>query len=181
VGGYITGTYGANVGIVLDGLTLHAGGQITTGHQFFGVIDTRSAGFMKFEFRELDGKIGQALFIFGDDFTLLSTVQTAVDDTEISHAPVVFFGASPNPSNGITTLRFSLPNQANVRLNIYDARGRLVRRLSDEFRTAGEHVVRWDGRDGQGRSVSAGIYFGRLIVSDPSLQDVQARKIIVIH
>jgi hypothetical protein len=181
VGGYITGTYGANVGIVLDDLTLFAGGQITTGHQFFGVIDTRSAGFMQFEFRELDGKIGQSLFIFGDDFTMLSTVQTAVPETESSRTRVVFASANPNPSNGATMLRFSLPTQANVRLNIYDARGRLVRRLSDEFRTAGEHVVHWDGRDGQGRSVSAGIYFGRLMVTGQTLRDVQARKIIVIH
>jgi hypothetical protein len=181
VGGYFTGTHGANVGIILDDLTLYGGGQISPGHQFFGVIDTRAAGFSRFEFRELDGKIGQALFIFGDDFTLLSATPTAVRETGTRHTPVFFAGATPNPSNGTTTLRFSLPTAANVRLNIYDARGRLVRRLSDEFRGAGAHVVRWDGRNGQERGVSAGIYFGRLIVTGRTLRDVQVRKIVVIH
>jgi len=154
VGGYITGSHGANVGIILDDLILHSGGPVYAGHQFFGVIDTRPAGFRQFEFRELDGKIGQALFIWADDFTLLSAAPTAVSEARSSRARVFFAGASPNLSNGTTVLRFSLPTQANVQLNIYDARGRLVRRLSDGSRGAGPHVVRWDGRDGQGRGAA---------------------------
>ena len=181
VGGYITGSHGANVGIVLDDLILYNGGPVYAAHQFFGVIDTRQAGFTRFEFRELDGKIGQALFIWADDFTLLSAAPTAVSKAGTSRTPVFFAGASPNPSNGTTALRFSLPARANVRLNIYDARGRLVRRLSDEFRGAGAHVIQWDGRDDQGQDVSTGIYFSRLMVTGQTLQDVQARKIIVIH
>jgi hypothetical protein len=181
VGGYITGTHGANVGIVLDDLTQFSGGPVYASHQFFGVIDTRPAGFRRFEFRELDGKVGQALLIFADDFTLLSKVQTAVPESGTSRTRVVFAGAGPNPSSGTTMLRFSLPTPANVRLNIYDTRGRLVRRLSDGFRGAGAHVVRWDGRDSRGQGVSAGIYFGRLMVTGQTLKDVQVKKIIVIH
>jgi hypothetical protein len=181
VGGYVTGSHGANVGIVLDDSTLYNGGPVYAAHQFFGVIDTRPAGFRRFEFRELDGKIGQALFIWADDFTLLSAAPTAVSEAGPSRTPVFFAGASPNPSNGTTALRFSLPARANVRLNIYDARGRLVRRLSDETRGAGAHVIQWDGRDDRGRGVPTGIYFSRLMVTGQTLQDVQARKIIVIH
>jgi hypothetical protein len=181
VGGYITGSHGANVGIVLDDSTLYNGGQISPSYQFFGVIDTRPAGFRRFEFRELDGKIGQALFIWADDFTLLSEAPTAVSKAGASRTPVFFACASPNPSNGTTALRFSLPARANVRLNIYDARGRLVRRLSDETRGAGAHVIQWNGRDDRGHGVPTGIYFGRLMVTGQTLQDVQARKIIVIH
>ena len=43
------------------------------GYQFIGIIDASAAGFTHFEFREVDGKIGQALFIFGDDFTFTGT------------------------------------------------------------------------------------------------------------
>ncbi|MFC1799741.1 FlgD immunoglobulin-like domain containing protein [Candidatus Eisenbacteria bacterium] len=179
VGGYITGIYGANVGIVLDDLVLFTAGHITGGHQFFGVIDTRPGGFTRFEFRELDGKIGQALYIFGDDFTMLSSAQVAVQGTEPSHPWVFFAGAEPNPSSGTTTLHFSLPARAGVRLNIYDTRGRLVRGLVDESREAGAHSIRWDGRDESNVAVSAGVYFGRLIVNGPILRDVQVRKISV--
>ena len=48
--------------------------------QFIGVIDASATGFTHFEFREVDGKIGQALFIFGDDFTLTGTPLIADGD-----------------------------------------------------------------------------------------------------
>ena len=181
VGGYITGMYGANVGIILDDLTLYPGGPVGSGFQFFGVIDTRLTGFRQFEFRELDGKVGQALYIWADDFTMLTSGQTDVPEAETSSTQVLFDIAGPNPSSGTTTLRFSLPHRAKIQLNIYDPRGRLVRRLSDDSLGAGAHVVQWDGRDSHGRDVSAGIYFGRLMVTGQTLNEVQARKIIVIR
>lgn len=181
-GGYFDGIYGANVGFFLDGdTTLYAGGPVGIGYQFFGVIDTRPAGFRQFECRELDGKIGQALYIFADDFTLLTTGQTDITEEHSISGQVLFDVAGPNPTSGTTSLRFSLPERALVQLSIYDARGRLVRRLSRESRETGSHSVHWDGLDSHGQNVSAGIYFGRLMVTGQTLNEVQARKIIVIH
>jgi hypothetical protein len=79
-GGFFTGTHGANVAIVLDGdwqNPIGGGRVVGGGHQFFGVIDAGPVGLTEVQFRETDGKVGQALFIFGDDFTLLAqpTVQ----------------------------------------------------------------------------------------------------------
>lgn len=72
VGGYITGTYGAKPAIVLDGITEVGFGPVFD-FQFIGVIDASASGFTHFEVRELDGKVGQALYIFGDDFTFTGT------------------------------------------------------------------------------------------------------------
>jgi hypothetical protein len=72
VGGYITGTSGAKPAIVLDGTTEVGFGPVFE-FQFIGVIDTSASGFTHFEFRELDGKVAQELFIFGDDFTFTGT------------------------------------------------------------------------------------------------------------
>jgi hypothetical protein len=36
------------------------------------VIDAGPVGLTEVQFRETDGKVGQELFIFGDDFTLLA-------------------------------------------------------------------------------------------------------------
>jgi hypothetical protein len=75
VGGYITGTFGANVTIIVDGDLMNpiGGGKLASGgHQFFGVIDAGPNGFSDVQFRETDGKVGQALFIWADDFTLLA-------------------------------------------------------------------------------------------------------------
>jgi hypothetical protein len=181
VGGYITGTYGGRVAILLDGELPIGGGRITAGHQFFGVIDTRSTGFTHFEFREVDGKVGQALFIFGDDFTLLTPAPSPVEDTRNGSSRVFFAGAGPNPSAGRTSLRFSTPTQADVQLVIYDVRGRLIRRLADGTRGVGTHIVDWDGRDREGRNVPAGTYFGLLRVDIDGKPDTQVRKMVIAH
>jgi hypothetical protein len=74
-GGYFSGTFGANVAIVLDGDWQNpiGGGRVFVGDDpFFGVIDAGPIGFTEIQFRETDGKVGQQLLIFGDDFTLLA-------------------------------------------------------------------------------------------------------------
>lgn len=92
VGGYLdSNTGGGNIDIILYGGTHPAGGGKTINvgklphatYQFFGVIDATASGFTGFEFREVDGKIGQARFIFGDDFTIA---------TSANAAPKIIFG-----------------------------------------------------------------------------------------
>ena len=55
-------------------------------------------------------------------------------------------------------LRFSVPTESQVRVEIYDILGRRVRRLADGTFAAGFHDVAWD--DERGRP--AGLYFARL-------------------
>jgi len=71
-------------------------------------------------------------------------------------------GNWPNPFNPTTTVGFALPQAGPVRLTIHDARGRLVRVLSDEISTAGDHRIAWDGRDAAGQPVASGVYLARL-------------------
>ena len=79
VGGFISGTTGAHTTVVLDGTQQIGFSPLPDpGHHFFGVIDGRAQGFTRFEFREVDGKVGQELRIFGDDFTLLREAPTLV-------------------------------------------------------------------------------------------------------
>jgi hypothetical protein len=83
----------------------------------------------------------------------------------------------PNPFVPATTIRFTLPAASRAALDIYDARGRLVRRLLDGARSAGTHAVRWDGTDDQGREVASGVYFYRLDAG----QQVLTRKMLRTH
>jgi FtsP/CotA-like multicopper oxidase with cupredoxin domain len=64
----------------------------------------------------------------------------------------------PNPFHPATEIRFTMPWAATVQLAVYDVAGREVRRLIEGQVAAGEHVVRWDGRDGTGRDVANGVY-----------------------
>ena len=68
---------------------------------------------------------------------------------------------SPNPALVGESSRVSFaPAQAGrVRLDVYDVRGALVRRLLDAERPAEASSVAWDGRDAAGRAVPAGVYF----------------------
>jgi len=70
--------------------------------------------------------------------------------------------ARPNPFHGDCAIGYSLPAPGKVQLTVIDASGRLVRRLVDGLREAGPHVERWDGANGTGSAVPAGIYFVRL-------------------
>lgn len=69
--------------------------------------------------------------------------------------------ASPNPFGERTTLRFRLDRPETVRLEIFDAAGRRVRRLLGGPVPVGPHEIVWDGRDDSGRPVDSGIYFQR--------------------
>ena len=70
--------------------------------------------------------------------------------------------ATPNPMRDAATLRFGLPRAGRVSLAVFDQQGRRVRSLRDGALEAGEHAVRWDGRDEGGRAVASGLYFVRL-------------------
>ncbi|MDP2983891.1 MAG: FlgD immunoglobulin-like domain containing protein [Candidatus Latescibacter sp.] len=71
---------------------------------------------------------------------------------------------SPNPFNPSTTISFTVSsvNNETVLLNIYDIRGSLIRNLIYESKAPGVYSVVWDGKDGSGGKVSAGIYFCRM-------------------
>jgi hypothetical protein len=72
--------------------------------------------------------------------------------------------AGPNPFNPRVTLSCSLARDARVRLQVLDARGRLVRTIADSALPAGDHRWTWDGRDAQGRGCPTGVYLARLTV-----------------
>ena len=69
----------------------------------------------------------------------------------------------PNPFNLQTSIPFQLHQAfAQVRLNIYDARGALVRAFDLGSRPAGLYRAVWDGRDQLGKHVASGVYMSRL-------------------
>lgn len=70
--------------------------------------------------------------------------------------------ASPNPSRGTATLRYSLSRAGHAELAIFSVDGRKVRQLSSGSREAGAYEQTWNGRDNGGRPVAPGVYYARL-------------------
>lgn len=66
----------------------------------------------------------------------------------------------PNPfsRDAGTTIRYSVPGAARVRIRILDAAGRQVRSMEQDAKP-GKNSVFWDGTDGNGRPVASGVYF----------------------
>jgi hypothetical protein len=75
---------------------------------------------------------------------------------------VTLWQNTPNPFMGNTRIGFLLPRRTNVRIEILDTSGRLIRRLLDRECIEGSGSVVWDGRTGSGREVAAGVYIYRL-------------------
>jgi hypothetical protein len=124
----------------------------------------------------------------GTDSYLLSSidrVEFAIDGTVTSIgnpgvrpiSPTHLFQNFPNPFNPQTQIAFDLPSTGRAEIRIYDVRGRLVRTLVDEQRPAGHQILRWDGRDDDGREVASGTYFYRL--SAPGVNE--SRKMVVVR
>jgi hypothetical protein len=63
----------------------------------------------------------------------------------------------PNPFNPTTTIKFSIPQSDNVKVTVYDAIGRLVATLINNFCQAGSYKIEWNAT-----SYASGIYFYRI-------------------
>jgi hypothetical protein len=94
---------------------------------------------------------------------------TGVDETPV---PKAFSLAQnyPNPFNAQTTIKFSLRNESDVRLNIYNITGQLVEVISGHF-AAGNNSVIWDAS-----KAASGVYFYKMSVGDIT----ETRKMVLV-
>ena len=72
----------------------------------------------------------------------------------------------PNPFNPSTTIQYTVTSPGQVVIKIYNSLGQEVSVLLDEYKTAGEYTVNWNGRDGSGNSLASGTYFYQMRVGD---------------
>jgi hypothetical protein len=85
----------------------------------------------------------------------------------------------PNPSEGDTHFVYRVPgNGGHHELAVYDASGRVVRRLFSGTRPAGDYDLEWDGRDSRGTRAASGVYFVRV---SPTGANPVARKLVLLH
>jgi len=74
----------------------------------------------------------------------------------------------PNPFNANTTISYTLTNDGQISLAVYDLAGRKVANLFNGNQSAGNYQIVWDGTDNSGQVASSGIYFYRLIANGQS-------------
>ncbi|MCP4580458.1 MAG: T9SS type A sorting domain-containing protein [candidate division Zixibacteria bacterium] len=77
----------------------------------------------------------------------------------------------PNPFNASTTIKYELPNQARVTIDIYDILGRKVTTLIDRQQQAGYHQAIWQADD-----FSSGMYFYKIQAGDY----IESKKMLLL-
>ena len=66
-------------------------------------------------------------------------------------------GVYPNPFNPSTTINFTVSENIDLNISIYDMQGRQIESIVNSRYIPGLHSVSWDASD-----YSSGIYFARL-------------------
>ena len=82
----------------------------------------------------------------------------------------------PNPFNPKTVIEFSLSEETNVNLSVYDLTGKLIKELANTPMQIGNYNITWNGTDTNGAKVGAGVYLYKLQTDNFS----ESRKMILL-
>ena len=75
---------------------------------------------------------------------------------------IVLENNSPNPFNPTTQIKFGLPKQQKVKIDIYSITGQKIKALVNNTMNAGYHKIEWNATDENGAKVSSGVYIYQL-------------------
>ena len=65
----------------------------------------------------------------------------------------------PNPFNPTTNIKYALPMDSKVTVEIYNVLGQRVQTLVNGDQPAGYHSVEWNGTGNNGQQLASGMYF----------------------
>ena len=72
----------------------------------------------------------------------------------------------PNPFNPVTTIRYDVPEQSHVTMEIYNLLGQRVATLVNGIQEPGYHAILWNGTNMDGAAMSSGMYFYHIQAGD---------------
>jgi hypothetical protein len=92
---------------------------------------------------------------------------------DVSLVPEIFalYPNFPNPFNPVTHIKYSLPQTAHVKLEIFDMLGRKIKVLLDEQKQAGYHTLKFEAGN-----LAAGVYIYRIQAD----HFTQTRKLLLL-
>jgi len=117
----------------------------TTEESYYSFID-------KFTYESFVGTITYRLkqMDFDGTYAYSSEVEVSVDFTPKEYT---LYQNYPNPFNPVTTIKYSLPFESNVRIAVYNILGEMLDVLVDETKAVGFHDFNWNASD-----LASGIY-----------------------
>ncbi len=124
-----------------------------------------AAAWLELEARDAAGYAGSSFigpFAIGAGAPLPARFALRVDGAQPARAPVTF--------------QLALPEDAGVRVDVFDLRGARVATLARGFMPAGRTALVWDGRDRAGGAAAPGLYFARALAGS---REVRARIVLI--
>ncbi len=75
----------------------------------------------------------------------------------------------PNPFNPSTTIEYSLKNDTNIEISVFNMKGQKVVTLLDSHLPSGNYSIEWSGEDSKRTPCGSGIYFFKLITNNKAV------------
>jgi hypothetical protein len=104
-----------------------------------------------------------------------SATPVAIKSLPLSKQSNVSLQSYPNPISSIAKIDYNVPKAGVVNISIFDASGRLVRRLVEERKSAGNFTATWNGKGDNGEALASGEYY-----YDVKIGDVGAMKKVIL-
>lgn len=112
------------------------------------------------DYRASDGRLVVATHGNGVFVTNISDFKPVVPTTTGENFSLV--RAAPNPFQDNTTIRYSIPENGIVRVDIYTVNGQLINNILWAPQFAGVNEISWDGTNTSGTTLANGIYLYRI-------------------
>lgn len=97
--------------------------------------------------------------------------QSAIDPSDVLPLRFSLSQNFPNPFNASTLIKYELPQQSQVTIEVYDLTGRIVKTLYNGLKPAGHHQAIWRADD-----IASGVYFYKLRMDDY----IETRKMTLV-
>ena len=119
-----------------------------------------------------------SLFIFNNSqnqpivqINILNDMPLNIDDDKTVPPEFELQQNYPNPFNLVTKIVFVLPKASFISLEVYDALGRSIRKLLDNYTNVGKHEIIFDGT-----TFSSGVYYYQLKIGN----NIITKKMLLI-
>ncbi len=88
------------------------------------------------------------------DYTVIVLNSEGVSENSNVPTDFMLLGNYPNPFNSSTIIRLNLPQAGQIRIDIFNMLGQKIETLYDDYMSAGEKEIVWNGGN-----VASGVYF----------------------
>jgi len=107
---------------------------------------------------------GENIWVKGDLVWSIFAVDNEYTNTR-------FLRSFPNPFRNSVTIRYNVKKNSDVKIDVYDLRGRLVKQLVNTHKSIGSYEIEWDAE-----GMSSGIYFCKFVQGNKE----EVKKLILL-